>query len=173
MHLYELQEQLVNIDNILESAIEPETQEILESAKEEILKAIDGKIENILDYISDCKAKADQLRLETVRLIIKRTSLDKKVDYLKNMLVNYMKTNDKKKESFGNWDITLAKTPDKVVLDACDDQFPERFKKYSWDIDKTALKSEMKDGKLVIFDDATGKEIQLAHTESGESLRIK
>lgn len=167
MHLYELQEQLVNIDNILENNTDPESQEILESAKEELLKQIDGKVENILDYISDCKAKADQLRLEVVRLTIKRTSLDKKVDYLKNLLIGYMKINNKKKESFGNWDITLAKTPDKVVLDACDDDFLPKYKRISWDIDKTLLKQDMVDGKLII----DGK--QLAHIENGETIRIK
>ena len=167
MHLYELQEQLVNIDNILENNTDPESQEILESAKEELLKQIDGKVENILDYISDCKAKADQLRLEVVRLTTKRTSLDKKVDYLKNLLIGYMKTNNKKKESFGNWDITLAKTPDKVVLDACDDEFLTKYKRISWDIDKTLLKQDMVDGKLII----DGK--KLSHIENGETIRIK
>jgi hypothetical protein len=165
--LYELQEQLVAIDNVLDAATDSETQEILESAKEELLKTIDGKIESILDYIADCKAKAEQLKVETVRLLTKKTSLEKKVDYLKNMLMGYMKANDKKKESFGTWDITVAKTPEKVVLDACDDDFPEEYKRFSWDIDKTAIKNHIVDGKLVI----NGK--MLAHTESGETIRIK
>lgn len=165
--LYELQDQLVAIDEILAKNTDEETQEILESAKDEIITAIDGKIENILNYIADCKAKADQLRVETVRLVAKRTSLDKKADYLKNMLMWYMKSIDKKKESFGNWDITIAKTAGKVVLDACDDDFPEKYKKYSWDIDKTALKNEMVDGQLII----DGK--KLAHIEQSDSLRIK
>lgn len=165
--LYELQEQLVKIDDVLEAATDPETQEILESAREDLLATIDGKIEDILNFIADCKAKSEQLKVETVRLVAKRTSLDKKVDYLKNMIMWFMKNNNMKKESYGNWDITVSKTPEKVVLDACDDAFPEEYKKYSWDIDKTAIKNNIVDGKLVV----NGK--LLAHTESGETIRIK
>lgn len=167
MKLYELQDQLVAIDNILADNTDPETNEILSSARDEILKQIDGKIENILNYIADCKAKSDQLREEAARLSYKRGVLDKKAEYLRNMLLWFMKNNDKKKESFGNWDVTVAKTAGRVVLDACDDAFPDCFKKWTFDIDKTALKEQMKDGQL-IFD---GK--MLAHIEEGESLRIK
>lgn len=165
--LYELQDQLVQIDEILANNTNEETQEILESARDEIITAIDGKIENILNYIDDCKAKADQLREEIVRLNIKRGSLEKKVDYLKNMLIWYMKSTGEKKASFGNWDITIAKTAGKVVLDACDDAFLTKYKRISWDIDKTLLKQDMVDGKLIV----DGK--LLAHIEEGDSLRIK
>lgn len=165
--LYELQDQLVQIDAILEQNTNEDTQEILESARDEIITAIDGKVENILNYIADCKTKSDQLREEAARLSYKRGVLDKKVEYLRNMLIWYMKSADKKKASFGNWDITLAKTAGKVVLDACDDEYPEQFKKYSWNIDKTALKEQMNDGKLII----DGK--LLAHIEESDSLRIK
>lgn len=165
--LYELQEQLVAIDDVLEAATDPETQEILESAREDLMKTIDGKIENILNYIADCKAKADQLRVETVRLIAKRTSLDKKVDYLKNMIIWFMKTNNIKKESYGNYDVTMSKTPEKIVFDACSDDFPQEYRRISWNIDKTAIKNNIVNGKLII----DGK--LFAHTESGETIRIK
>lgn len=173
MKLYELQDQLVQIDAILEQNTNEETQEILESAKEEILKQIDGKIENILDYIADCKAKADQLRTEVVRLTIKRTSLDKKTEYLKNMLLWYMKSVDKKKESFGNWDITVAKTAGKVVIDN-EELVPLSYLKQTYTIDKDLLKTHMKetDGRAVVFDEQ-GNPIVFAHIEEGESLRIK
>ena len=55
--LYELEEQLVRIDEILENNTNPETQEILESAKDELLQEINGKVENILNFIADCKGK--------------------------------------------------------------------------------------------------------------------
>mgnify|MGYP003291599838 CR=1 FL=1 len=83
-----------------------------------------------------------------------------------------MKTNDKTKESFGNWDITVAKTAGRGVLDATDDKYPEQFKKMHWDIDKTVLKEAMVDGKIYTTDDA-GNLVLLAHIEEGESVRIK
>ena len=165
--LYELQEQLVAIDDVLEAATNPETQEILESAREDLLKTIDGKIENLLNYIADCKAKSEQLREEAARLSYKRGSLDKKVEYLKKTIYWFMKNSGVQKESYGNYDITVAKTPERVVLDACDDDFPEEYKRFSWDIDKTAIKDKIVDGKLIV----NGK--LLAHTESGETIRIK
>lgn len=170
--LYELQDQLVQIDEVLANNTNPETEEILESAKEELLKTIDGKIENILDYISDCKAKQEQLKAEEERLAKKRKTLENKTEYLRNMLLGYMKANNKTKDSFGNWDITVARTAGKVVFDACDDKFPEWCKKYSWNIDKTLLKEKMVDGKIYTSD-SNGDQILLAHIEEGESLRIK
>lgn len=167
MKLYELQDQLVQIDAILEQNTNEETQEILESAKDEVLTAINGKCENILNFIDDCKSRIDQLKEKEQSLAKKRRILENKVEYLKNMMLWYMKTNDKVKESFGDWDLTVAKTAGRVVLDACDDAFPDCFKKWTFDIDKTALKEQMKDGQL-IFD---GK--MLAHIEEGTSLRIK
>lgn len=167
MKLYELQDQLVQIDTILEQNTNEETQEILESAKDEVLTAINGKCENILDFIDDCKSRINQLKEKEQSLAKKRRTLENKIEYLKNMMLWYMKTNDKVKESFGDWDLTVAKTAGRVVLDACDDAFPDCFKKWTFDIDKTALKEQMKDGQL-IFD---GK--MLAHIEEGESLRIK
>lgn len=173
MKLYELQEQLVQIDNILESNTNPETDEILESAKEQLLAEIDGNMENILNYISDCKAKADQLKAEEERLYKKRKAVERKIAYLKGLVFGQLKLSGENKSEYGTWAVSITKTPARVVLDACDDNFPEKYKKYSWDIDKTALKNDMENDKLVIFDVASGKEIQLAHLESGETLRIK
>ena len=55
--LYELTDQLKAIDDILDNSTDAETNEILESAREEILSAIDNKCEHILAYQSDLKAK--------------------------------------------------------------------------------------------------------------------
>lgn len=167
MKLYDLQDQLVQIDAILEQNTNEETQEILESAKDELLTTINGKCENILDFIDDCKSKINQLKEKEQSLAKKRRMLENKIEYLKNMMLWYMKTNNKVKESFGDWDLTVAKTAGRVILDACDDAFPDYFKKWTFDIDKTALKEQMKDGQLIF----NGK--MLAHIEEGESLRIK
>ena len=172
MKLYELQEQLVAIDNILEQNTDEESKEILESAKDEIMQAIDGKVENILEFISDCKNRVAQLKEEEERLSRKRRTLENKTEYLKNMLVWFMKSNNKTKDSFGTWDITIAKTAGKVVFDLPEEDIPLTYKKVSYSVDKTLLKQNMVDGELVVaLDDGT--QVKVAHLEEGESLRIK
>ena len=172
MKLYELQDQLVQIDAILEQNTNEETQEILESAKDEVLQQIDGKIENILDYINDCKSRCDQLKENEQRLAAKRKVLENKAEYLRNMLMWYMETNNKTKESFGNWDITVAKTAGKVVLDINEESLPSWCKKQTWSVDKTVLKAQMVEGKAYI-EGEDGNPLLIAHIEEGKSIRIK
>lgn len=167
--LYELQDQLVAIDAILAENTDPETEEILESAKEELLKQVGDKIENILDYVSDCKAKMEQLKSEEERLAKKRKSIERKVDYLKKIVFDTMKINNQNRAEYGTWNLSIVQTPPKVVID--DEQWiPQEFIKTTIAVDKTALKSVMTDGKFVVKVD--GHDIQIAHTERSESLRI-
>lgn len=170
--LYDLQDQLIAIDGILENNTNEETQEILESARAELLQAIDGKVENILEFISDCKAKAEQLKQREEQLYKKRKTIENKIDYLKSMLVWFMETNNTTKESYGDWDLTLAKTAGKVVLDVADDELPDWFKKATYTVDKTKLKEAMVNGKAYV-PDIDGTPIQVAHIEESKSLRIK
>lgn len=168
--LYELQDQLVVIDNILANNTNPETEEILESAKDELLQAIGDKVENILNFIADCNAKADQLKQEEERLYKKRKTLDKKVEYLKGLVFGVMKQNEQQKATYGTWDCTIAKTTPKIIID--DEQWvPDCCCKTTRVIDKTELKKYIFNGEYRTTID--GQEILVAHTEQGESLRIK
>lgn len=168
--LYELQDQLVAIDNILETNTDPESQEILESARNEIIVAIDGKVENILNFMSDCKAKADQLKQEELRLATKRKALENKAEYLKNMIYYLMKTSNLQKAEYGTFSCTIARTAPKIIVD--DEQWlPQCCIKTVTTVDKTALKSYLLDGKYTTTVD--GQEILVAHTEEGECLRIR
>lgn len=168
--LYELQDQLVAIDNILESNTNPDTQDILESAREELLQAIDGKVENILNFMSDCKAKAEQLKAEEERLCKKRKALENKSEYLKNMIYWLMKSNNQQKAEYGTYSCTIARTTPKVIIDD-ENLLPAQFIKTTISVDKVALKSAMTDGKYVVSFD--GVETQVAHTEENDCLRIK
>ena len=172
MKLYDLQDQLMQIDNILADNTNEETQEILESARDEVLKAIDGKIENILEFMSDCKAKIEQLKNEENRIAKKRKTLENKAEYLKGMLMWFMKTNNKTKAEFGTWNVSVAKTPDKVVLDIDEASLPSWCKKITYTADKTVLKNQMIDGKAFI-EGEDGQPLMIAHIESGETIRVK
>lgn len=170
--LYDLQDQLMQIDNILADNTNEETQEILESARDEVLKAIDGKIENILEFMSDCKAKVEQLKSEEIRIAKKRKILENKAEYLKGMLMWFMKTNNQTKAEFGTWNVSVAKTPDKVVLDIDEASLPSWCKKITYTADKTVLKNQMIDGKAFI-EGEDGKPLMIAHLENFETIRVK
>lgn len=168
--LYDLQSQLVAIDDILENNTDQETQEILESAREELLQAVDNKIENILNFMADCKGKVEQLKAEEERIYKKRKALENKTEYLKNMVFWFMKSNNQQKAEFGTYNCTIAKTTPKIVIDD-EHLIPAEFIKTTISVDKTALKQKMTDGKYIITFD--GVETQVAHTEESECLRIK
>lgn len=167
MKLYEMQNNLIAIDSILEENTDSESQEILATAREELLKAIDGKLENILDFISDCKTKADQLAAREEVFYKRRKALEKKVEYLKSLVFGEMKTRGEAKAVYGDWNCSIAKTPARVVLDCLEDLVPAEFTKTVLQIDKTAIKDAMVDGVCKVGD------FQIGHLETSETLRIK
>lgn len=165
--LYDMQAQLMQIDSVLAENTNPETEEILTDAREALLSAIDNKLECILDYISDCVAKAQQLAEREEAFYKRRKSLEKKVEYLKKLVFGEMKNRGETKAEYGNWNCSIAKTPARVVLDCLEDLVPEQFTKQVVQIDKTAIKAAMVDGVCKVGD------LQVGHLEQGESLRIK
>lgn len=169
--LYELTDQLKAIDDILDNSTDAETNEILESAREEILKAIDDKCENILEYQSDLKGKIEQLKQEELRIHTKKKVLENRVEYLRQLLIWYMKTNNKTKMTCGTYDLTLGESAGKVVLDVPEEQIPAYLKRVTYTIDKTALKNTMINDCLYVAD---GDDlVLLAHLEPTPVLRIK
>jgi hypothetical protein len=169
--LYELTDQLKAIDDILDNSTDAETNEILESAREEILKAIDDKCENILEYQSDLKGKIEQLKQEELRIHTKKKVLENRVEYLRQMLIWYMKSHDKTKMSCGTYDLTLGESAGKVVLDVPEEQIPAYLKRVTYTVDKTALKNTMINDCLYVAD---GDDlVLLAHLEPTPILRIK
>lgn len=168
--LFELNNQLASIDAILDGNTDAETSDILESAKDELLKAIDGKIENILDYIAECKSRAEFLKSEEDRLAAKRKSVEKRIDWLKNMVFSQMKLCGAQKAEYGTWTCSIAKTPPKIIIDD-ETNVPECCKKTVVTIDKTELKKYIWENEYRATVD--GKDVLVAHLEQGESLRIK
>lgn len=170
--LYELTDQLKAIDDILDNSTDAETNEILESAKEDILKAIDDKCENILEYQGDLKAKIEQLKQEEKRIHTKKKVLENRVEYLRQMMIWYMKSHDKTKMSCGTYDLILGKSSGKVVLDIDEEKVPVYLKYVKYTLNKTAIKDAMVNGVCLVADDE-GKPLQIAHLEETDALRIK
>ena len=174
MRLYEIQEQLAQIDAILENNTDAETQEILESAKQEVLAVAGEKMESILDFVAELKARADYLKSEETRLAQKRKALEKKTDWLKNLMFGYMKSQNLQKAEFGTWNLSVAKTPAKVILtDDAEELLPDSLCRITRIADKTAIKQAMgDDNELTVEID--GRLVVVAQmAEQGSTLKIK
>lgn len=170
--LYELDYNLRQIDSLLSASQDEETLEILEDAKKVLIQDIEESAVDILTYISDCNARAKHLKEEANRLERKAKALEKRSDFLKNLLKVHMQSTNQEKATYGIYDVALVKTPDKVVLtDDVEQWLPDDLCKITRAPDKTAIKNRITDGKLVVTVD--GKEIELAHLESSQTIRIK
>lgn len=172
MTLYELDYNLRQLDALLSESQDEETMEILEETKKVLLPQIEERASDILTYISDCISRAKHLKEEAARITKKCKSLEKRADFLKGIIKQHMVDTKQKKATYGIYDVTLAKTPDKVVINQGEENWlPDEFCAVVRTPDKDAIKKAMVDGKLIAFVD--GKEIELAHLESDQTIRIR
>lgn len=172
MTLYELDYNLRQLDALMTASQDETTLEILEDAKKILLQDIEEKAVDILTYMSDCSARAKHLKDEAERITNKAKALEKRAEFLKNLLKTHLQATGQTKATYGTYDVTLAKTPVKVVLtDDAEQLLPDSLCKIVRTPDKTAIKEKMTDGKLIANID--GKEIELAHLETSETIRIK
>lgn len=172
--LWDMNNQMVAIDSLLSENTDPETQEILESAKEKLCQDIESKMENILGYIAECKARVEYLKKEEERIAVKRKGIEKRIDWLRNLVFGQMKSTNRQKAEYGTWNVTVCKMPDKIVLtDDAEQWLPDNLCKITRTPSKPAIKDAMGDSKelKVVVD---GREIVVANIESGlETVRIK
>lgn len=171
--LYEMNEQLKAIDDLLAANENEETLEILESAKEQLLQDIDSKMVSIIQYMNDCDAKVAQYKEEIARLQKKSKSLANKKEFLKTLCKNVLIERGTQKAEYGTFTLSVAKTPAKVVLNDDAEMFlPDSLCTITRTPNKTDIKSAMTDGKLVVNVD--GKDVVLATLdETGTTLRVK
>ena len=168
--LYELDYELRQLDSVLAEAQDEETCQILSDTREVLLQQIEDKAVAILTYMSDCDAKINHLLAESKRIAKKAKNLTARRDFLKNLITEHLKQKNLRTADYGTYTVSLAKTPDKVVID--DDQWlPDDLCTITRTPCKTAIKDRMTDGKLVVTVD--GREIELAHLESDTTIRIK
>lgn len=172
MTLYELDYNLRQIDALLSESQDEETLEILEETKQVLLPQIEERASDILTYIGDCTSRAKHLKEESARIAKKSKALEKRAEFLRNLIKYHMQTTNQDEATYGIYDVSLAKTPDKVVINAGEENWlPDELCVITRTPNKTAIKERMIDGKLTVVID--GKEIELAHTESDQTIRIK
>ena len=172
MTLYELDYNLRQIDSLITAAQDEESLDILEDAKKVLLQDIDEKAVDILTYMSDCTARAKHLKEEAIRLAKKSKALENRADWLKDLIKTHMQSTKQEKATYGTYDVSLAKTPDKVVLNNGEEQWiPDELCTITRVPNKTEIKKHMINGKLIANID--GQDIELAHLESDTTIRIK
>ena len=171
--LYELDYTLRQLDSVLAEAQDEETLEILEETKATILQDIEEKAVTILTYIGDCQARAKHLKEECARITKKAKAAEKRAEWLKSLLKTHMIDTGQVKATYGTYDVSIAKTPDKVVITAGEEQWlPDDLCTITRTPNKTAIKEAMgASNKLTVITD--GHEIEVAHLESDTSIRIK
>lgn len=171
--LWEMNQQMLAIDNLLNENTDPETLEILEGAKAQLSDDIESKMENILGYISECKSRVAYYKAEEMRLAAKRRALEKRIDWLRDMVFGQLKSTGRKKAEYGSWNVSIAKSPDRViVMDDALEYLPDDMCVISRAPNKTAIKDKISDdGSYSVEID--GKRVVLATLETGrEMLRI-
>lgn len=174
MKLWEMNQQMMAIDSLLSENTDPETLEILESAKEQLCQDIEDKMENILGYIAECKARVEYYKTEEERIANKRKGIEKRIDWLKGLVYSQMKSTNRQKAEYGTYNVSVVKTPDKVVVsDDAVEFLPDDLCRITRTPNKTAIKEKIgEDGVYKINVD--GHEVVLASVQSGnETVRIR
>lgn len=172
MTLYELDYNLRQLDSVMDQAQDEESLQILEDTKETLLQEVEEKAVTILTYIGDCQARAKHLKEEAARITKKAKALESRADWLKNLIKTHLQQTNQEKATYGTYDVSLAKTPVRVVIHQGEEQWlPDELCVITRTPDKMAIKAHMEDGKLTTIVD--GKTIELAHLESDQTIRIK
>lgn len=172
MTLYELDYNLRQLDSVLSEAQDEETCQILQETRNTLLAEIEDKAVTILTYMSDCEARAEHLMEESKRMAKKAKILTARRDFLKNLITEHLKANNRSTADYGTFTVTLAKTPARVVINQGEEQWlPDDLCTITRTPNKTAIKEHMDGNTYTVMVD--GKPIEVAHLESDTSIRIK
>lgn len=144
MSLYEITDKSALLMELLEDG------EIDNQTYEDTLESLDAdtKVENICKVIRNLEAKAEACKTEKDRLAAKQKTAENGVARLKESLLNYMLTVDKKKIEAGTFTVStsVSKSVEVLYEDMLDEKFfiPQPDK-----IDKTAITKAIKAGEEV------------------------
>lgn len=164
MTLYELTNELMQL---MELAEDPDVDEVTFL---DTLEGLGGEFEDKADgyakVIRQLDADVAAIKTEIDRLSARKRSIENNIDRMKSVLKNAMILTDKRKFKTDLFSFSVAKNPEKVVMDAPDlATVPlEYLIQQEPKLDKARIKDDLKAGK-----DLGG----IAHLEQDESLRIK
>lgn len=160
-NLYEITERYNNLLELLDN--EETTQDILNSALNELQDEFNEKALNIVKFIKNLESDVNGLDAEEKRLKAKKMAYKNKIDGLKKYLENGLIVSGFKKLDLGVFNISIAKNPPSLnILD--EKLIPKEYLiEQAPKIDNTSIKNAIKEGK-----DVAGCELV-----QKESLRIK
>lgn len=160
-NLYEITERYNNLLELLDN--EETTQDILNSALNDVQDEFNEKALNIVKFIKNLESDVNGLDAEEKRLKAKKMAYKNKIDGLKKYLENGLIVSGFKKLDLGVFNISIAKNPPSLnILD--EKLIPKEYLiEQAPKIDNTSIKNAIKEGK-----DVAGCELV-----QKESLRIK
>lgn len=160
-NLYEITERYNNLLELLDN--EEITQDILNSALNEVQDEFNEKALNIVKFIKNLESDVNGLDAEEKRLKAKKMAYKNKIEGLKKYLESGMIFSGLKKLNLGVFNISIAKNPPSLnILD--EKLIPKEYLiEQAPKIDNTAIKNAIKEGK----------EIAGCELVQKESLRIK
>lgn len=160
-NLYEITERYNNLLDLLDN--KEITQDILNSALNEVQDEFNEKALNIVKFIKNLESDVNGLDAEEKRLKAKKLAYKNKIEGLKKYLESGMVFSGLKKLDLGVFKISIAKNP--PSLNILDEKLipAEYLIEQAPKIDNTSIKNAIKEGK----------EIAGCELVQKESLRIK
>lgn len=149
MNLYEISQDLIGIEEIIENAEGEELQQA-EEIKEIIKKELENKAENIAYYIRNTESNIEQKKAEEKRIKESRQADEKRLANFKNYVIEVFTELGKKKieTSIGRLAVRTSKA---IEVSTDINTLPEQYKrvKTTIEVDKTALRDAIKAGEHI------------------------
>ena len=143
-------------------------EEIDEEVFKDTLEGIEGELEikadNYAKVVAELENKAEGLDKESKRLTERKKAIENNIKRIKDNLKGAMIATGKTKFKTELFNFGIQKNPPKLVLDKGLEDIPMEYYIFQDPIaDKDKIKKDLKEGK----------ELDFAHLEQGESLRIR
>lgn len=146
MNLYDINKKLTNL---ISSSFDDETGEILEGT--DLIEAIgstkmklDKKIESCALFQKNLSSDAEQLDKEIKTLTARKKATERKAEWLKNYLSNYLQSIEKDKFETSKCKISFRNSQSLLITN--EEEIPKEFKKevITKSVDKDAIKDYLK-----------------------------
>lgn len=165
--LYELSGDYAKFSELMEmEELEPEMQEALEEALDNLGEDIEIKLENYAKIIKNFESDIEGLKTEEARLVSKRKAKENAIKNMNDRMTLAMQQTGKLDIKTPLFSFKVQKNPASVVLDVHSVQdVPEKYQiPQEPKIDRKAIKADIEAGE-----DLNG----IAHIERSESVRIR
>lgn len=167
MNIYQIQTNIQQLVQMLEN--EEIDKESFQQAFTNLKDMEIEKIDNIACYVKNLKADIKSLKEEEENLKERRKQKEKTVEKLSSIIHDFMLNSDKKKIETVRNNISIRKTPEKVVISDI-----EAFYEWAGYNNKELLKEKIEPNLTVIKKSIKeGVEVEFASLQSSTSLNIK